>query len=213
MPRTLVRAHRDEDRHQSLGWLATAWIEALVVYGPGGVAGEPVRLTPEYTGFIVDCYALSEHLSNRHMRYDSAFLSRPKGADKSGIGAYLALFEALGPCRFDGWARGGEVYRDPWGLGFTYVYQPGEPMGRPVRSPFVRCTATEEGQVGNVYDTVRYNLDPEFSDNWESPPPLTFVPGLDCGQERIFVPGGGEIRASTASAAAKDGGKETFAVF
>lgn len=208
MPRTLVRAHRDEDRDRSLGWLAVAWIEHFVVHGPGDVQGEPVQLGDEYTAFVVDCYAVSEHPSNNHLRYDSAFLSRPKGTNKSGLGAYLALFEALGPCRFAGWARGGEVYEDPWGLGFRYVYQPGEPMGRPVTSPFIRCMATEETQVGNVYATIYYNLTQD-----EDTPPLSYVPNVDAGLEKVLLPRGGEIRVSTASSSAKDGGKETFVVF
>lgn len=142
MPRTLVRA-TGHDRDRSLGWLANAWIEALVVHGPGDVQEQPVRHTDEYAGFVVDCYA---HGVDGRRLYDSAFLSRPKGCDKSGMAARFALYEALGPCRFAGWAEGGEIYRDPWGLGFEHIYLPGEPMGRPVQSPFIRCLATEEGQ-------------------------------------------------------------------
>lgn len=182
-------------------------MEHFVVHGPGDVQGEPIRHGDEYTGFVVDCYAVGDHPSNNHLLHDSAFLSRPKGCDKSGLGARLALFEALGPCRFAGWARGGEVYTDPWGLGFSYVYAPGEPMGRPVRAPFVRCLATEETQVGNVYATIYYNLTQDEDD-----PPLSYVPNVECGVEKVLLPHGGEIRVSTASSSAKDGGKETFCV-
>lgn len=209
MPRTLIRAHRDEDRMRSLGWLAVAWMEHFCVHGPGSVQGQPIRHADEYTGFIVDCYAIGDHPSNNHMLHDSAFLSRAKGCDKSGMGARLALFEALGPCRFTGqWARGGEVYRDPWGLGFTYVYSPGEPMGEPVTAPYIRCMATEETQGNNVYSTIYYNFSQEYDE-----PLLSFVPGIDLGIERVLLPRGGEIRLSTASSAAKDGGKETFVIF
>lgn len=214
MPRTLVRAHTDEGRHRSLGWLAVAWMEFFVVHGPGDVQGQPVSHGDEYTGFIVDCYALGEHASNNHLLHDSAFFSRPKGCDKSGLGARLALFEALGPCRFSGWAKGGEVYEDPWGLGFRYVYSPGEPMGKPVTAPFIRCLATEESQVGNVFESIKYNLTPQDSDDEDAEdPPLSYVPNVDCGAEKVILPRGGEIRVSTASASSKDGGKETFAVF
>ena len=202
MPRTLVRAP-DHDRDRSIGWLATAWMEFFTRHGPGDVQGEGVVHGDEFTGFIVDCYGLD---ANGRMLYDSAFFSRPKGCDKSGLGAHFAMFEALGPCRFDGFAEGGEVYEDPWGLGFEYVYQPGEPMGRPVQVPYIRIMATEEGQTGNVYDTIHYNLTDEEC-------PLSHVPGLDAGLTRIFLPGGGEITPSTASSASKDGGKETFVVF
>lgn len=199
MPRQLVQAST-HDRSRSLGWLATAWMESLVLHGPGDVQGMPVSHGDEYTGFIVDSYALAE--TGRRL-YDSAFLSRPKGCDKSGMGARFSLFEALGPCRFDGWAEGGEVYQDPWGLGFEYHYEPGEPMGRPVTVPYIRIMATEEGQTGNVYDTVYYNLT-------EGPLAYALNRKDDAGLTRIILPDGGEITPSTASSSSKDGGKETF---
>ncbi|MCC2661291.1 MAG: Phage terminase-like protein large subunit, partial [Arthrobacter sp.] len=165
-----------------------------------------VRHGDEMTGFIVDCYAMGPKAMNNHMLYDSAFFSRPKGCDKSGMAARLALFEALGPCRFAGIAKGGEVYRDPWGLGFRYVYEAGEPMGKHPRTPYIRIMATEEGQTGNTYDTVYVNLSDEAC-------PLSRVPGVNAGLTRVLLPGGGEITPSTASSSSKDGGKETFVVF
>jgi hypothetical protein len=202
MPRQVVHA-ADHDRSRSLGWLGLAWLEYFVVHGPGDVQGEPVRHGDEYSQFIADCYALS---AKGRRLYDSAFLSRPKGSDKSGVGGRESLFEGLGPCRFAGWAKGGETYRDPWGLGFTYTYERGEPMGRQVRVPFIRIMATEEGQTGNVYDTVYYNL---------SEGPLSHAVGHrdNVGMSRILLADGGEIRPSTASSAAKDGGIETFVVY
>lgn len=202
MPRSVVRAS-GHDRSRSLGWLGLAWMEFFVVHGPGDVQGRPVRHGDEFSGFVADCYAVD---GSGRMLYDSAFLSRPKGADKSGLGARTALFEALGPCRFGGFASGGEVYRDPWGAGFEYVYAVGEPMGRHVVTPYIRCMATEEGQTGNVYDSIHYNLT-------DVDAPLSAVPGVDAGLTRVFLPGGGEVTPSTASSASKDGGKETFIVF
>ncbi|MFB7919215.1 terminase [Streptomyces sp. NPDC056061] len=179
-------------------------MEFMVVHGPGDVQGEPVRHGDEYTGFVVDCYAVDD--DEGKLLYDSAFFSRPKGCDKSGLGARIGLFEALGPARFAGWAEGGEVYRDPWGLGFEHVYEPGEPMGRPVKVPYVRIMATEEGQTGNVFDTMHFNCVDESS-------PLSAIPGLDPGLTRINLPGGGEIAPSTASSSSKDGRKETWVCF
>jgi hypothetical protein len=198
-----VIAHPDRDRNRSLGWLANAWMEFFCVHGPGDVQGEPVVHGDEVAGFVVDCYALDSHGRRLH---DSGFFSRPKGCDKSGLGARLAMFEALGPCRFAGWAKGGEIYEDPWGLGFRFEYAAGDPMGRPVKVPFIRIMATEEGQTGNVYDSIYYNLTDEAA-------PLALVPGVTCGLSRTLLPGGGEITPSTAGSASKDGGKETFVVF
>jgi len=200
VPRDLIRADT-HDRDRSLGWLALAWMEHLTVHGPGDVQGDPVAHTDEMAEFVVDCYALEP---SGRLLYDSAFLSRPKGTDKSGECARFGLYEALGPCRFAGWAHGGETYEDPWGLGFSYRYQPGEPMGRPVKVPYLRCMATEEGQTGHVYDAIHFNL---------SEGPLSHVTGLRPGLKRTVLPDGGEIVPSTASDSSKDGGKETWVGF
>jgi hypothetical protein len=181
-------------------------MEYFCRHGPGDVQGQKIHHGDEYFGFVLDMYALGDDPHNAHMLYDSVFFSRPKGTDKSGLAARLAMWEALGPARFAGWAHGGEVYRDPWGMGFRYVYEAGEPMGKPVTAPFVRCMATEETQVGNVYATIYYNLT-------EPACPLSHVPGIDPGVEKVILPSGGEIRVSTASSSSKDGGKETFVVF
>lgn len=202
MAHRLIRLPQ-HDRETSLGWLGVWWIETFVRHGRGGAQGMPVRYGDEYTGFIVDCYALEPDCSRR--LYDSAFLSRPKGTDKSGIAAALVLFEAFGPARFAGIAKGGETYTF---LGETYTYAPGEVMGKPVRNPVIKIMATEEGQTGNVYDTVYFNLTDEDA-------PLSAVRaayGVDVGKTRVLLPSG-SITPSTAGSASKDGGLETFAVF
>jgi phage terminase large subunit-like protein len=201
MPRRVITAP-GHSRTRSLGWLGTWWIETFTVHGPGDIVGEPTRYGDEYTGFIVDCYALDE---NGRRLYDSAFLSRPKGCDKSGLAARLALFEAFGPARFDGWAKGGEKYEY---LGHTYVYQAGEPMGRPVTAPLVRILATEEEQTGNTYGTIHYNLTTSTAPLFELQ-----AWGVVAGLSQVVIPGGGVIKRSTAGAKSKDGGLETFAVF
>jgi hypothetical protein len=202
VPRTLVRAP-GHDRLRSLGGLACAWIEHFVRHGPGAVQGMEVALNDEYAAFVMDCYAL---LPEGKRIYDHVFLSRPKGTNKSGLASYIAMFEGLGPARYAGLAEEGDFYEDPWGLGFRYNYEPGEPMGKPVHVPMIRIMATEEGQTGNIYDTIYYNL---VDDDC----PLSHVPGIDPGRTRVYLPSGGFVMPSTASSAAKDGGKETFVCF
>lgn len=184
-----------------------------MLHGRGGAIGMPVVCTDEQTAFIVDCYAVDE---DGDRLYDSAFYSRPKGTDKSGMAARIDLFEALGPARTlrdeDGrpvFAVGGEVYQDPYGLGFVYEYQPGEPMGQHVKAPTIRCLATEAGQTGNVYDSVYYNLT-------QGPLAAALDTSTDVGLTRVLLPRhvgpcGGSITPSTAGAASKDGGLETHA--
>ena len=199
MPRELVKSD-EATRKRTLGWLAVWWIETFVVHGPGDVQGDDIVHTDEYTGFILDCYALKKTGRRCHQ---SAFLSRPKGTNKSGLAGELVLFEALGPCRFDGWAKGGEVYEF---LGKQYVYKKGEPMGKPVNVPYVRIMATEEDQTGNVYGIVKYNLEEGYLSQLKAY-------GMMVGNTKVSLPFGGEIMPSTTGAASKDGGKETFAVF
>ncbi len=196
--RELVRAP-GHDRDKSLGWLAVWWIENFCVHGPGDVQGTPVELDDEFTAFIVDAYALD---AEGKRLYDSAFLSRAKGRAKSELAAFIVLFEAMGPARFAGWAKGGETYeRD----GSVYTYGAGDPIGQPITAPIIRCLATEEGQAGNTYDNVYFNLTEGLL--------AEGLPRDAAGLTRIFLPGGGEIIPSTASNSSKDGGRETMVVF
>lgn len=201
----LVRSP-NHNRHRSLGGLAIAWIEHFCVHGPGDVQGKPILLDDEFAGFIYDAYAVNEQ--GRRL-YRTAFLSRAKGRAKSELAGFLVLFEAFGPARFAGFAQGGEVFR----IGsFSYTYSAGEPMGRPVTYAFIRCLATEETQAGNTYDNVYYNL----GGYGEGSRRLIETYGVNknsVGLTKIQLPDGGEIVPSTASSSAKDGGKETFAVF
>jgi hypothetical protein len=188
----------------SLGWLVVKWIEAHLRHGPGDVQGERIRLDAELFRFVVGCYALDERTGARI--YDEAALFRPKGRAKSELAGMLAVAETFGAVRFDHWAAHDEPDTD-WGYRFT----PGDPVGRIVRYPFVRCLATEEGQTGHTYGNVAYMLDTGRAEH-----PEVFA-GADIGRDwqsstRTLIAGGGEIRPSTASSAAKDGGKETFSV-
>lgn len=196
--RELVRAD-EHDRTRSLGWLAVWWIESFCVHGPGDVQGQPVRLDDEFTAFVVDVYALD---ADGKRLYDSAFMSRAKGRAKSELAGFIVLFEAMGPARFSHWAEGGEKYERN---GLLYTYSKGEPVGVEVTAPVIRCLATEEGQAGNTYDNVHYNLTEGSLGEG--------LPRDAAGLTRIFLPGGGEIIPSTASNSSKDGGKETMVVF
>ena len=196
--RERIRAD-NHNRKRSLGWVAIWWIETFCVHGPGDVQGEPIELDEEFAGFVLDVYALGD---DGHRLYDSSFISRAKGRAKSELAGFITLFEAMGPARFDGFATGIETYSKD---GFVYKYADGEPVGKAVVAPIIRCLATEEGQAGNTYDNIYFNL---------SEGPLSNgLPRDAAGLTRIFLPGGGEIIPSTASNSAKDGGKETFVVF
>ena len=195
MPLTIV-AHPDTDLNRSLGRLAYWWIRNFVVYGGGSVRGQPVKFGPERYKELLLMYALSPVGKRLH---SSVFYSKPKGTDKSGLGGYLACFEAVGPCRFSGWAQGGERYTF---MGKTYVYKAGEAMGRPVVEPIIRMMATEEDQASNVFGVTLHN----FQEG-----PLASL-GAAAFSSYIEIPPYGQIIPSTTGAASKDGGRETFTI-
>jgi hypothetical protein len=190
------------DATRSLGWQVAAWCETFLCHGPGDIQGDPLELDDEFRAHLALAYALDRN--GRRLIFRDVF-SRAKGRAKSELAGAIVCAELLGPVRFDHWAVAGET--SEWG----YEYESGEPVGRPVRVPLIRCLATEEGQSGNTYDNCAVMLD-HAATRW----PELFG-GLDIGRNtqtstRIFLAGGGEIRPCTASSAAKDGGKESFAV-
>lgn len=200
MVRDIIPRLSAEQRARSLGWLMVWWIENFVVLGTGDAVGKPLSLPFDYKMFIVDCYALDAR-GRRLFRHSS--ISMAKGTSKStSLAAPLSLAEALAPCRFDHWAGEGESYEF---LGETYPYEPGEPVGRPIRMPKVKILATSEGQTGNTYEGVFYNC---------TSGPLAQLQGvgLDAGVTRIGLPEGGDIMPVSSGAASKDGGLETFVV-
>lgn len=180
---TSTRQRPEIDLRRTLGPLVVEWIEANLCHGPGDVQGQPLVLDDEQVRFLMRAYAIDGR-GRRLVR--RAVYSRPKGRAKSELAAAVCCAEALGPVRFAGWD------------------DEGYPIGRPVTSPIVLCVATEEGQADNTYAAVHYML---------SEGAIAGTPGLDVGLTRTFIPGGGVIRAVTAKASSKDGGKETFVNF
>ena len=174
------------DLDRTLGVGVVEWIEANLVHGPGDVQGEPIRLDDEQVRLLLAVYAIDDagrRLVNR------AVYSRAKGRAKSELAAMVCCAEALGPVRFSHWM-------DPVGRS--------GPVGRPVTAPFIKVVATEEGQAGNTYGAIEFMLQHG---------PVASTPGLDVGRTRTFLPDGGEIRAVSAAAASKDGGKESHVNF
>ena len=179
----------------TLGWQIIDWTEQYLCHGPGDIQGEPLVWDEEFCQIILDAYRLFPRgHENEGRRVVSYFgISMPKGRAKSEFAGALVCAELLGPVRFDGWDA------------------KGEPVGKPVTYPFIRPLATEEGQTGNTYGNVQTMLEharDNFPSEWQ-------FSQLDIGSTRTFVGKGGrlgEIRPSTAGAASKDGGKESFAV-
>ncbi len=176
----------------SLGYVVLDWIHTYCCHGPGDVQGQPLDYDDEIRDFVIECYRLDETTGRR--MYREAILSRPKGRAKSEIAGMITVAEGLGPVRFDGWDADGQ------------------PVGRPVVSPLIKCLATEESQAGNTFENAAF-----VAGEW-GPDVHPDVFGGTSGVRRyqsataVYLPYGGEIRACTAGSASKDGGKETFVV-
>lgn len=173
----------------TLGWQVIDWMEAFLCHGPGDVQGEPFAIDDEEAVLICWTYRVwpqDHRLAGRRLIQRGVY-SRPKGRRKSELAGALVCAEALGPVRCDGFDADGD------------------PVGRPIRYPFIRCLATEEEQSGNTYDNAAYMLQEGR---------VASEYALDVGLTRTFIKeaGGGEIVPSSAGAVSKEGGKETFAV-
>ena len=179
----------------SLGYEVLDWIVQYTCHGIGDIQGERFSgefdLDDEIRAFIVAAYEIDPESGRREV--NEAVLSRAKGRAKSEIAGILGVAEALGPVRFSHWD------------------EDGQPVGRRVKSPLIKCLATEEGQAGNTFTNIAFIFD------WgqERYPEIYGAPsGFRQYQSAsaIYLPEGGEIRASTSGAASKDGGLETFVV-
>src|SRR5690606_25807579 len=128
----------------------------------------------------------------------------PQKTGKGPWSAAIICLEAVGPALFNGWARGGELYRCvDFGCdcGWEYEYEPGEAMGRPWATPLIQLLATSVEQVDNVYRPLqamaRYG-------------PLQSV--MRVGEEFVRLPNDGRIDVVTSSATARLGNPITFAL-
>ena len=183
---------QEGDAFPSLGWQIADWIEAYCCHGPGDVQGEPIELDDEWLRFLVHAYRI-DPVTGRRV-YDESVLSRPKGRAKSELAGLVGIAEAFGPVRFDGWDADGQ------------------PVGRPVTAPLLKCLATEESQAGNTFENIAY-----IASDWGPDVHPDVYGGVRGARQyqsatALYLPHGGEIRASTAGSASKDGGKETFVV-
>lgn len=178
----------------SLGYEIIDWLEAYACHGPGDVMGKPLNFAadPEVEEFIIRSYELDPETGRRKIR--RAVYSAPKGRAKSETAGLIGVVEALGPARCDGFDASGQ------------------PVGRPVTSPFIRCLATEEKQAGNTFANMAYVMGEWGPD--VHPEIYGGVTGVRDYQRAtaMSLPDGGEAVLSTAGAASKDGGKETFLV-
>ncbi|WP_081392709.1 large terminase [Mycolicibacterium fortuitum] len=129
----LVVPGPDPEPWPTLGPQICALIEERAVYGPGSLQGEPYVIDPEFRAFIYRAYEVYPrgHPWEGRRRFKRVGLSVRKGLAKTEKQALLAFCELHpeGPTRFDGW----DAY--------------GNPVGRPVRAPYIPMLAVSVEQV------------------------------------------------------------------
>lgn len=154
----------DFDPLQTLGFLATDWIEQHCRV-PGGVfEGEPLTFNGWQLFVTANHYRIKPKAVADPRRLLEPFVYRrsvivgPQKCGKSPWGAGWLLFEGVGPALFAGWARGGEAYRcedHGCGCGWEYRYERGEAMGVPRRKSLLGLLAFAESQTNNVYEPLQ----------------------------------------------------------
>lgn len=179
----------------TLGWLVIDWIEANLVIPDGPQRGTPYLLTDEQARHLLHAYRLKPD-AQAHPRfprpvdglvYYGTQLRRVQKWGKDPLNAARSIAHALGPVQFDGWTA------------------EGEPVGRPVDTPWVQIAATSDDQTDNTFRPLFRML---------SEGPLADTPGLDIGETRIKLPNGdGWIEPVTAAARSRLGNPITFASF
>lgn len=130
---TLIVPPFDEEPWPSLGGQVCDFLEERAIFGPGSLKGEPYVLDAEKRAAIWKAYELfprGHELAGRR-RFRRVRLSWRKGTAKTEFGAEIAFVELHpeGPVRFDGW----DAY--------------GQPVGRPVRDPYIPMLAHTQEQV------------------------------------------------------------------
>lgn len=158
----LVVPGPDPEPYPTLGPQICDLIEERAVYGPGSLQGESYRLDPEFRAFIHRAFEVfpKGHEWAGRRRFKRVGLSVRKGLAKTEKQALLAFCELHpdGPTRFDGWDAHGN------------------PVGRPVRAPYIPMLAVSVDQVEELaYGALKYIIS-------EGPD----VDLFDVGEDRIL---------------------------
>lgn len=93
-------------------------------------------------------------LLNQAFHFRRSQVIAPQKTGKGPWTAARVCLAAVGPSEFAGWASEGDAYRcedHGCGCGWTWAYEPGEPMGRRHPSPLIQIMATSDDQVANIW--------------------------------------------------------------
>src|SRR4051794_24949285 len=124
---TLVVPPLDDEPWPTLGPQVAAFLEAYSVFGPGSLKGQPYKLDAEKLAALYRIYEVypQGHPFEGRRRFKRAGISWRKGLAKTEFLAQIGYAELHdeGPVRCDGFDANGE------------------PVGRPVRDPYIPLLA------------------------------------------------------------------------
>lgn len=194
---TLVVPVLDDEPWPTLGPGICELIEERAVFGPGSLKGLPAVLDDEKRAAIYRAYEVypKGHELEGRRRFKRVGISWRKGTAKTEFAAWLSYVELHpeGPVRFDGWRKTGKTF---------------EPVGRPVRDPYIPMVAFTEEQVeelayGALYVVVTEGPDADLFDAG-----LDRILRLDARGRRD-----GKAEPLAGSPNARDGARTTFQHF
>jgi hypothetical protein len=139
-----------EESWPTLGPAVCQLIEERAVFGPGSLKGQPAKLDPEKRAVLYKLYEVyprGHELAGRR-RFRRGRISWRKGTAKTELLGWVAYAE-LHPeaeVRFDGWDANGN------------------PVGRPVRDPYIPLLAYTHEQVEELAYNVLYTICTEGPD-------------------------------------------------
>lgn len=181
----------DEEPWPSLGGPICDLIEERAIFGPGSLKGLPAKLDDEKRAAIWKAYEVypKGHEQAGRRRFRRVRFSWRKGTAKTEFGGWIAFAELHpdAPVRFDGWDADGN------------------PVGRPVRDPYIPMLAYIKDQVEELSYGALYTVCTEGPD----------ADLFDCSLERIIRIGDrgqadGKAVPLANSPNARDGARTTF---
>jgi len=191
---TLVVPPLDEQPWPTLGPQVCRFLEERAVHGPGSLKGQPLKLDVEKRALIYRAYEVYPrgHWLAGRRRFKRVGWSLRKGTSKTEVQGAVTYAELHpeAPVRCDGFDASGQ------------------PVGRPVRSPYIPMLAVTEEQVEELAYGVLYTI------ITEGPDVGLFDPGLD-RIVRLDARGRADGKAVPVanSPSARDGALTTFGAF
>lgn len=148
-------------RTRSLGYLGGDWIEQHCVVPEGEDAGEPFHPTLDHRVWLANWYEVKPAAQpgdrSAAFRYRTGqWMAAQKVGKSPGVAAETCL-EFVGPALFDGFAVEGDYYscaEHGCPCSWVYLYELGEPKGRPWPTPRIQLAAVVEDQVENTWGAL-----------------------------------------------------------